>query len=103
MDFPSGDQANGDDGGPGGWLLRRLQAPWGRRRAVPPLAGTIQTCDGAGAAELGKATPPPPEATPRNALPLLFSGTAGLAKAPPPPTGGPADFSTPGPARLDRR
>src|SRR5437867_3857759 len=37
--LPSGDQARGDDGGPGGSLTGRLQAPEVRRCAAPPSAG----------------------------------------------------------------
>src|SRR2546422_10326865 len=95
MDFPSGDQANGDDGGPGGWLLRRLQAPLVRRRAVPPLAGTIQTCDGVGAAGGGEPASPPSDASVCASVSFLFSGSSGVTLASSVPAGFHADCSTP--------
>src|SRR5262245_64897197 len=49
MILPSGDQARGDEGGPGGSLTGRLQEPEVRRCAAPPSAGTSQMCEGRGA------------------------------------------------------
>src|SRR5262245_28781200 len=46
IDRPSGDQVNGEAGGPGGYEIGRLQDPDVRRFASPPSAGTVQTCVG---------------------------------------------------------
>ena len=49
IDLPSGDQAIGDDGGPGGKLTGRLHVPDVSRRAAPLSFATSQTCVEVGA------------------------------------------------------
>src|SRR5262245_7822358 len=58
MVFPSGDQDSGEGAGPGGCATGRLQGPLVTRRASPPSADTIQTCEGVGATVVRKSSSP---------------------------------------------
>src|SRR5262245_34360804 len=54
--LPSGDQANGEGAGPGGWATGRLHDPLVSRRAAPPFGETSQMCDGVSAALVRKSS-----------------------------------------------
>src|SRR5262245_65824551 len=95
MDLPSGDQAIGEDGGPGGLLTGSDQVPDVRRFVVPPSAGTIHSCVGVGACCTRKSLFPISKPSSPFFIASLFSGTSSVRNARALPSGRHANCCTP--------
>ncbi len=79
IDAPSGDQAIGAAGGPGGWLVGRLHDPDVSRRAAPPSDGTIQMWVGVGAVVTVKSSFWISKESLKRSGPVFFSGSSAVA------------------------
>jgi hypothetical protein len=95
MDFPSGDQTMGDDGGPGGKLEGNDQVPLVNRLGSPPSAGTNHKCTGRVASWMVKSSLPTLNAVRNFASPLSSGFGSVMANAMLAPSGLQANCSTP--------
>src|SRR5512143_3296392 len=95
IDLPSGDQAIGAAGGPGGWLVGRLHVPDVRRLAAPPLDGTTQRCVGSTAVVTVKSSFTISNESLKRSGPVFFSGSSAVANAIVLPSGDHANCCTP--------
>src|SRR5882724_3788848 len=81
IDLPSGDQAMGDAGELGGWLMGNVQFPEVRRRGSPPSLGTNQRCVGRGASLTRKSSLPTSKESLKRSSPIFFGASSAAAKA----------------------